>query len=204
MERLQHKLTIQEFPSIFGKVERATEVCSFTLYDDPCALQIKGNLEALVRDFPFGTLTSEIIESVSCKNGPCDPVYVKADEVLVSETALTLWKDFRRLLGKVKLIYLPSQLSELVRYNSDFDCEDEHINYGDEKSTKIDTALYVTDPLFDAALFRPSDGIEEDDVYSRFERSFIAQRRRVKPARFVEHTPMLAFAATNGGLIAKA
>jgi hypothetical protein len=187
----RHHLTIREPSSIFGKAQRATEVCSFAFYDNPCALALKGDLESLIRKFPLGTLASEIIESISCKDhgqAPCDPVYLKADELLVSENALMLWENFRKLLGKVELIYLPSQLSELVRYNSDFDSSDKHINYGDEKAAEIDAALH--DPLFEASLFRPLDHIEEDERYGRFERSFITQRRRLRPARFIEHMPL--------------
>lgn len=188
MDRLQQRLTIQEFPpTILGAAaQRVAEQCSFALYDSPCALHLKGDLEVLIREFPFGTLTSEIIAAVSCKDphpAPCDPLYVKADELLVSEAALMSWKGFRELLGKVKLIYLPSQLSELVRYNSDFDSSDEHVDYGDDKASKIDTSLYVCEPLFEAVLFTLSDGTEEDEECDRFERSFIAQRRRLQPAR---------------------
>lgn len=204
MERLQHRLTIQEFPpSILGNAQRVAEQCSFALYDNPCALHLKGDLEILIREFPFGTLTSEIVAAVSCKDphpAPCDPLYVKADELLVSETALMLWKGFRTLLGKVKLIYLPSQLSELVRYGSDLDSSDEHLDYGDEKAGNIAAALDISEPLFEAILFRHIEEADEDEGYIRFERSFIAQRRRLPSMGFAETftTPALAGARSNG------
>jgi hypothetical protein len=152
------------------------------LYDSPCAIRLKGDLEALIRDFPFGTLTAEIIKAISCKEhppAPCDPLYVKADELMVSETALALWNEFRQGLGKVKLIYLPSQLSEMVRYDSDFDSfGDDYLNYGDEEvMLNVDAPLSESEACFEAVLFSLTDGAEEEGAF-RVRQSLITQKRR--------------------------
>ena len=177
---------VQELSSCLGSSTKrfADDQGSFLLYDEPCAIRLKGDLEALIRDFPFGTIAAEIVAAISCKgepSTPCDPLYVKSDELLVSEEALVLWKGFRQLLGKAKLLYLPSQLSELVRYDSDFDSfGDQHFDYGDETvEAAIDIPLSEREACFEATLFNLTDEVETSPM--RFRQSFISQRRRSQP-----------------------
>lgn len=177
--QLQHRLTIQEYPSILGTATQFAEQGSFSLYDEPCAIRLKGDLEAIICEFPCKQLPV-----------PCNPLYIKTDELLVSEEALGLWKAFRELLGEVKLRYLPSQLTELIRYNSDFDRGDEHFDYGDEAIARIDASLREKEPVFEAILFSLTDEAQEDEGSVRFTRSLIAQRRRSESHR--PHIPAFA------------
>ncbi len=166
---------------------------SFSFYDEPCAIRIRGDLEALIREFP-----SKELQPVAD-----EPVYLKTDELLVTEEALTLWKKFRDLLGDMKLIYLPSQLSELVRYNSEFDSLDTHLDYGDEKATALGAAILKSQPFFEATLFGLSDDAPENESYGSFEQSLITHRRRSPLPKGIEilggmPIPAMAGAHSNG------
>ena len=179
MSRIEHKLSIRESPSLFEDVSVSfTEVASVSIYEQPCVLCLRGNLEVLLREFPFA---KEMFDFCQDKQ-----VYFKSDELLVTEAGLALWKTFReRFLRDLKLVYLPSQLSELVRYSPDFEIRDNHIDYGDCVLEKFDAFFKCKpDPAWDATFFLGTCQEESCEKVERagegrlYQRSLISQRRR--------------------------